>query len=151
MDPYIINVDTFTIVDPVEIFGKDAKRLLAACNIAFHNWLPSGRYEGCYCSPSRPTLSDFRETFDISKGGSLIAAFKAKMAAWESDNPEEVAKEQLSRKKWEDNCDKQFRIIYGIAKRHGLYIKWHGNSSPCCGDQWTIYKHNDRIARICCL
>lgn len=150
--PCIINVDTFTLVNPAEIFGKDANRLLKACNSAFHNWLPSGKYEGCYRSPSRPTLRDVRETINISKGDSLIAAYKAAMVAWESANPEEVAKEHLSRKEWEDNRDKQFRIIYGIARRHGLYLDWHGTSSAaCCGDQWTIYKHNERIARIYCL
>ena len=148
--PYIINVETFTIVDPAEIFGKDANRLLEACNRAFHNWLR--KYEGCYRSPSRPTLGDVRKTLNISNGDSFFAAYKAAMTAWESANPKEVAKEHLSRKEWEEIRDKQFRIIYGIARRHGLYLEWHGTSSAACyGDRWTIYKHNECIARLCCM
>ena len=150
--PYIIDVDTFTPVDPAEIFGKDANRLLEACNKAFHNWLSSGEYEGCYHSPSRPTLRDIRKIHDSSKGETLFATYESVMTEWETANPEEVAKEQLSRKEWEENRDRQFRIIYGIARRHGLYLDWHGHSSgSCCGDQWTVYKHNNRIARICCV
>ena len=150
--PYIIDPDTHTIIDPAEIFGKDAKSLLTACHNAFRNWLPSNEYEGCYRSPSRPTLRDLRKTISISGGDTLSAAYKAAMDAWESANPEEAAKEQLSRKEWENNRDKQFRIIYGIARRHGLYLDWNGTGkAACCGDQWTIYKHHERIARICCL
>ena len=151
MNPYIINVDNGKIVNPTEIFGKDAKRLMTACKTAFHNSLPSGSYEGCYRSPFRPTLKDIceiskRESLSISK------AYKKVMEEWEAANPEEVAKEQISRKAWEEMRDQQFCIIYGIARRHGLYLDWHGKGkADCCLDQWTICKKNEHIARICCM
>lgn len=151
-EPYIINPDNFTLIDPAEIFGKDAKPLLTACRIAFRNWLPSDKSKNCYLSPYRPTLNDIRRTINISKGNDFITAYRAAMSEWEANYPEEAAKEQLSLKKWENNRDRQFRIIYGIARRHGLYLYWHGtDSSACCGDQWTIYKHHKRIGRICCM
>lgn len=53
-------------------------------------------------------------------------------------------------KEWETMNSKQFKIIYGIAKRYGLYLRWHGNRNPCCGDQWEIYKNHVQIARIYC-
>ena len=119
--PYVFNLNTLTIIDPTEIFGKDANRLLEACNRAFHNWLPNGKY-----------------------------AFVAAMTKLESADYEAV-NEDFYCGKWEDYRDKQFRIIYGIARRHGLYLEWHGTSSAACyGDQWTIYKHNKRIGRIYC-
>lgn len=147
---YIVNVDNDTIVNPTEIFGKDANRILEACYSAYRNWLH--KYEGCYRSPFRPTLNDVRKTGNFSKGESLIAIYRTTLDAWESANPKEVAKEQISCKEWENNRDKQFCIIYGIARRHGVYVDWHGTGSVvCCGDQWTIYKHNKRIARIFCV
>ena len=149
--PYIINPDTSTPVDPAELFGKDAKRLLEACDKAFHNWLPSSAYKECYRSPSRPTLGDARKIHDSSKGEPLGATYKSLVTEWETSHPEEVAKEQLSRKEWEANRDKQFRIIYGIARRHGLYLDWHGNNAPYFPDRWDVYKDKERIARIFCM
>jgi len=63
---------------------------------------------------------------------------------------EEEAKEKTSRREWEEQRDKQFRIVYGIAKRHGLYLKWDGNSNPCCGDRWEIFRNGECIGRIQC-
>ena len=72
------------------------------------------------------------------------------MKKWYDEHPEEAKKEQASRKKWEKDRDKQFYIIYGIAKRHGLYLKWHGNDAPRCGDMWDIYKGAKLIGKIYC-
>ena len=44
--------------------------------------------------------------------------------------------------------DKQFRSIFGICKRHRIYLKWCGNSVPTCGDQWLVYQKGMCIARI---
>lgn len=146
---YIIDAYTLNPINPAEIFGKDAKRLLKACDTVFKNWLTSGQYEGCYRARSRPTLEDVRK--NVSKVDNIMDAYKAAMAEWETANPEEVAKEQASRNEWEKKRDKQFRIIYGIARRHGLYLEWYGvNGVACCGDRWTIYKQKKCIARICC-
>ena len=148
----IINPNTLTHIDPVTIFGKDANRLLKACDKVFHNWLPNGKYEGCYRSPSRPTLDEISKTIDTSTGDNIATTCKAAIATWEVENPEEAEKEKRSRQEWEAQRDKQFRIIYGIALRHNLYMHWHGkDGSACCGDQWSIYRHGKFIGRICCL
>lgn len=140
--PHLLNLDTMKVMDPAELFGKDSKRLLAACDATFKNWLRP--FDCCYRSPSRPYLNAIRKdcTGDVAK------TYKAAIAEWEESHPEEAAKERLSRKDWEAQRDKQFRIIYGIARRHGLYLEWHG---PSCGDQWTVYRHGKPLARICCL
>lgn len=149
MTPNIINLGNGNIVNPAEIFGKDAKRLMAACETAFHNSLPGACYKSCYRSPIRPTLKDISK---MHKEESLGRAYRKAVEEWEVANPEEIAKEQASRKVWETMLDKQFRIIYGIARRHGLYLDWHGKGkAACCPDQWTIYKHNEPIARIYCM
>ena len=143
----IMNLRNYVTIDPADLFGKDAARLLTACEKAFHHKLRP--YEGCYRSPSRPRISDSRK--NASEGTSFIAFYRAALAKWEKENPEEVQKEQESRKAWEAERDKQHRIIFGIAKRHGIYLQWHGKSSAaCCPDQWTIYRKHESIARICC-
>ena len=146
--PNIVDIKTKTIIDPTKLFGKDANRLLKACNIAFENGLLSNQYKGCYRSFSHPRLEDVRKKFNSAEGENLAVAYKIALAEWESANPKEATKERKSRENWEYNRDKQFRIIYGIAKRHGLYIRWLG--TQFC-DQWTIYKRNEPIARIYCV
>jgi hypothetical protein len=131
---------------PTDLFGNDADRLLAACEKAFDNALH--KYKGCYRSPSRPTLTEVRL---FSYESTLGVAYRAALDKWKADEPDEAAKEESSRKEWEMQRDKQFRIIYGIARRHHLHLHWHGNDSSSCPDQWTIYKNGKSIARIYCL
>ena len=145
-------------IDPAEIFGKDTSRIIKAFDKVLDHWLYP--HQGCYRSPYRPTCEKVRKEINLSKENiesiaieilidaiDLLAAYMAANDAWEATNPEEVAKEQLSRMEWESNRDRQFRIIYGIAQRHGLFLEWHGYG---CGDQWTIYRHHKPIARIYC-
>lgn len=147
------NVGVMNLLDygmPIKLdslFGKDAKHLSNACRMVMHNWLYP--YEGCYRA-NHPKLSELRKTLSIPDGSNFITEYKAFLAKWYEKHPDEKAKEEQSLKEWEARRDKQFRIIYGIARRHGFYLKWHGNANPCCGDQWEIYKEHERIARICC-
>ena len=149
MSPVIIDLDTYTHIDPTKLFGKEAKQLLEACNMVCQNWLY--KYEGCYRSPSRPSLREVLDT-TMSTPRGVLATYKAIVAEWEAANPEEAQREKLSRKEWEEKRDKQFRVIYGIARRHGLYLEWYGSGSVACyGDQWAIYKNGKRIGRIQCI
>lgn len=136
-------------IDPTPLFGKDSERLLNACYQVFQNWLYP--HAGCYHSPSHPRWSDAQSLAKVLKDESVGSVFKSLIAEWKEDHPDEFAKEQLSRKVWEANRDKQFRIIYGIAKRHGLYLEWLGTGgSPSYGDQWIVYKNKKEIACIHC-
>jgi len=135
--------------DTTTLLGKrDTKRLLDACSEVKRNWLYP--YEGCYTA-NRPTMTEAREFLVIPEGSCFGTEYKALLREWYNDNPAEAAKEKASRKEWEAQRDKQFRIIYGIAKRNGLYLLWLGNSNTaCCGDQWEVYKDHESIARIYC-
>ena len=135
-------------IDASIIFGSDSEKLLNACYQVYQDWLYP--YAGCYHSPSRPTFSDARALTNVLKDESVGSILKSLIFEWKEDHPEEFAKEQHSRKEWEENHDKQFRIIYGIAKRHGLYLEWLGVGSPCYGDQWIVYKNKKEIACIHC-
>lgn len=147
------NVGVINLLDygvPIKLeslFGKDAKQISDVCRNVMHNWLYP--YDGCYRA-DRPKLSELRRSLFIPDGSNFITEYKAFLIGWYENNPDEKAKEEQSRKEWEKRRDKQFRVIYGIARRHGLYLKWHGNSNPCCGDQWDVYKNHEQIARICC-
>ena len=122
------------------LVGKDVKKLTTACENIMHNWLY--RYDGCYFSPSRPRPSRFRRQEGVS--------FRELTEIWMEENPDEVEKEKESRGKWEQNRDRQFKIVYGIAKRHGLYLEWCGNGSVPEGDRFLVYKNQDVIAKLQC-
>lgn len=143
----IMNLINYEAINPEALFGKDAQRMLNACDKAKRNWIHP--YDGCYRA-NYPGITELKKILVIPEGSSFGTECKAFLKQWYAEHPEEEAKEKASRKEWENQRDKQFKIIFGIAKRHGLYIKWHGNSNPCCGDQWDVYKNNQRIARICC-
>lgn len=146
--PEIVCLKTKERINPSEIFGKDADRLLKACAKIFENSLYP--YEGCYKSLFRPTLREVR-ALAITEGKNLALVYRDMVKAWEEENPEEIAKERLSREEWENNYQKQFRIIFGIAKKHRLHLEWHGEDSPSFGDRWTIWQKKERFARIYCM
>ena len=134
---YILNMDNTHVI--TDLFGNDTQLLLEACEKAMNNWLYP--YADCYSA-----IRKFRES-SFWKGVGLCKAYKDFLDA----NPVESQKVEASRRKWEEQCAKQFRIIFGVAKRHGMYIHWHGNDlAACCGDRWTVYKKNQPIARIQC-
>ena len=82
-----------------ELFGKDSARLVRACCNIMENWLYP--YKNCYLPANRPALPYLKE--------------------WYKEHPDEKEKRDSSRKDWEAQRDKQFRIVYGIAKHHLLY------------------------------
>lgn len=149
MDKMLMNLKDYNPpIDPTDLFGKDTQRLFDACNKVMHDWLY--KYDGCYIPSGRPTLFELFKTVSSSDRTARMTVCKSIQEEWNLSHPEDREKEINSRKEWERNHDKQFRIIYGIAKRHVLYLEWHGNDSVApCGDQWTIYKDHERIARIC--
>ena len=144
----VLNMMDFgTSINPESLFGKDTIRLSEACYRALHNSLHP--YDGCYRA-NRPSLFQMRKALVVPEGSTFTAECKRFLEQWYADHPDEAEKERLSHKNWEMHRDKQFRTIYGIAKRHGFFLKWHGTSNPCCPDQWEVYKGHQHIARICC-
>ncbi|MCI8621014.1 MAG: hypothetical protein HFJ50_04535 [Clostridia bacterium] len=129
------------------LFGNETKDLSKACRKVMVNWLYP--YADCYIS-KRPTLSEFLKNTTTDDRKSKIAEYRALVEQWYLEHPEEREKEEESHKNWEMRRNKQFSIIYGIAKRHHLFVKWNGNGNPRCGDQWEIYRKKKRIGRICC-
>ena len=140
--------DYKTTIDPFKLFGTDAERISDACNKVMHNWLYP--YEGCY-QADHPRIHEIRKMIAVTEGRSLMAKYKDFLIQWYNEHPEEMEKEDASRKEWEFQKERQFRIIYGIAKKHGLHLQWLGKGVTCCGDQWMVYKNHRRIARIHCV
>ena len=129
------------------LFGKDASKLSKACKNVFNNWLHP--YRGCY-HPDCPDAYALYKELVIPEGSNFMTEYKAFMMKWYSEHPEEAQKEADSRKEWETKLKKQFRVVYDIAKRRGLYLKWYGRCNPCCGDRWGVYKGQEQIAVISC-
>lgn len=151
IEPFIVKTQSWEKVDPFSFFGRDAQALLEACKTVYENQHGNGRYKECYRSPFRPTFEEIRKNYPGVRGFELIRLRKKIVAEWEDGNPCELAKEKHSYQEWQRFMDKQFRIIYGIAKRHHLHIDWHGKDSVvCCPDLWTIFKNHRDVARIHC-
>ena len=116
-DFYLLNLwDDKNPIPAREIFGNETKKLYDSCVVVMRSAFMA--YDGCYRSPLRPNFAKMKE----------IAAMEGKtffevLKEWEQKNPEEIKKEDESRKEWQDNVDKHFRIIYGIAKRHHVYLR----------------------------
>ena len=91
-------------------------------------------------NPGTLTYVDLAEIFG-KDAKRLLRACKNAFENWLSEG-------KYDREEWEKNRDRQFRIIYGVARRHGAYVEWNGTESP---GQWTIHKHNEIIAHIYCL
>lgn len=130
------------------IFGSDTNRLLRACKAIMHDWLYP--YEGCYCAP-HPNFKEVREMLGkYVNGAQFIKERKKILDVWYNEHPEEAKKEEMSRKQWKHRRDKEFKTVYGIAKRHGVYLLWYGKDGACqCGDQWEVLKGHESIGRIC--
>ena len=148
MRPYAYNVNKECRVDLQPLFGNDLGKLLYACERVYKNWLYP--YEGCYRAEGRPSSVELHERIIVPKGSTFAREARKAIYQWYEEHPDEKAKEMASKKRWEAERDKQFRIIYGVAKRHRLHIDWYGNGSPSYGEQFGIYKNQKCIAIICC-
>ncbi len=109
-----------------KLFGKDTERLYKACQKIMYCWLY--KYKGCYIPENRP--------------------YPPFIKMWLKEHPEEKRKMELSRKEWEAKRDKQFRIVYGIAKKHHIYMEWCGKETSSCGDDWVIKKNGEEIGYL---
>ena len=125
MKAYITNASEISLET---ILGNDTERLLEACAQVTYNWLYP--YEGCF------------RVKGLYVPGMFPHEYKEALEKWYSEHPEDKARYDASRKDWEAERDRQFRIVYGIMKRHHLFILWHGSGHVCvCGDRWTIFRN----------
>ena len=129
-------------IDPKTLFGKDTEKLFDACYKVMHdNLFP---YEDCYHA-SKPSF------FRMKKAGEVadIHEYREFLKKWYTEHPGEFDREQESKRQFEENYARQFRIIYGVAKRHHIHLVWDGENSTCCmPDCWEIYKKGECIGRI---
>lgn len=141
-------IDSSVPIDLETLFGKDSKRFYDAVKKVKDNWLHP--YEDCYhCN--QLSLSEFRiNHFIPNNGTNLDTQYRDFLEQWNKDHLHEEEKEKKSRKQWEEQRDMQFRILFDIARKHNLYLYWHGNSIPASGNMWDIFKDDKRIARIIC-
>lgn len=139
-------VEPSVIMTMGSLFGEDAEKISEACINVMKNWLYP--YKGCY-QTKRPLLQEFLKNFAPMDKANIVIEYKEFIAKWYADNPDEAKKEEDSSKEWEKHRNEQFRIIYGIAKKHKMFLKWCGNNNPRYGDRWEIYMRHRRIGRIC--
>ena len=136
--------------EPLEItdfFGRDSKKFYEAAKRVMHKQLFP--FEGCYRSFERPTKIELKKTFQVPEGKSFTEMADEYYAQWYEDHPGEKEKEEKSKEEWKDEKARDFRIIYGIAKRHRYYLKWLGEDTVArCSDQWEVYKNKKRVGII---
>ena len=129
-------------IDPKTIFRNEAKRLFKACEkVKSYKMF---RYEKCYHAP-KPSFFKMKKEGEVAN----FHEYKEFLKTWYSEHPEEYAREQESKRKADEEYARQFRIIYGIAKRHHVRLEWDGEDQNCCmPDRWEVYKNGKRIGRI---
>ena len=140
-------MDSRATIPAEEIFGTEADRMHDVCEIILRNALRP--YEGCL-HPNYDEVKAIKA--DLVASGVANHSLRDAYDIWMECHPEEAEEIKASRKAWEEERDRQFRIVYGIAKRHNVYLKWHGVSTICCcPDMWEVYKGREPVARICML
>lgn len=138
-------VDPRETIPAEEIFGKEADRMHEVCKKILHHSLRP--YEGCKRA-NYQEVKAIRE--ELIANGETTGLLRKAYDIWMERNPEKAEAIQESHREWEAERDRQFRILYGIAKRHGVYLKWYGKGSVCCcPDMWEVRKGREAIARIC--
>lgn len=140
----IWSYETYAPVSATEIFGKDAKKLLDACMALRKTWPQP--YKDCYHAP-HPTVSELRETLIIPEGSDFHTEAMKALKKWYDDHPGERDLEEASKNAVDAHQNKQIRIIFGVAKRHGCLIK---QDLPTYGDRFTVYRNGHQVARIYC-
>ena len=129
-----------------ELFGSETQKLSKAMERVKRMWLYP--YEGCYTLPRLP-LKDLRERAK-ENGTTMKEEIRKERNYFFMNNPSEKERFHNSRRAWENELDRQLGIVYGIARRHHCNMRWEGNSSPSCGDRWTVRRNGENIATICC-
>lgn len=144
MDMTIWSYEQDRPVEAKEYFGKDAEKLLKAC-MALRKMWPQP-YKDCYRAPC-PTSSELREKLVIPEGSSFGKEVMKAINNWYDEHPGERELEEASRNAVDAHQNKQLRIIFGVAKRHGYLIK---QDLPSYGDRFTVYRNGHQVARIYC-
>lgn len=132
------------------IFGKETQRLYKACRLIMDYDLHP--YRGC----KSPDYAEIRVIkAELEAAGAADSTLRAARDLWLERNPTKAAEIAESHRQWEAERDRLFRVVYGIAKRHGVFLDWHGKGKTCCcPDQWEVYKsrkhyeRRDSFARI---
>lgn len=139
------SVDPRETIPAEEIFGTEADRMHEVCKKVLHHALHP--YEGCK-TPNYAEIKAIKA--ELVANGAADTSLRAARSIWLKRNPAEAEEIEASHRAWEAERDRQFRIAFGIAKRHNLYLKWHGKSEICCcPDMWEVYKGREPVARIC--
>ena len=127
-------------------FGRDSKRMYRACKMVMNDWLY--KYEGCYHA-NHPSRIELKRTLRVPEGSTFKDKAKKAIDQWYDEHPGEREKEVASKEAWTCENKRHFGIVYGIAKKHGLYMEWLGDGNPSLGDQWIIHKKHKRVAILC--
>lgn len=130
------------VIPAHKIFSNEADKVAQLCQIIFHYGLYGN--DKCYKAP-HPGIAELRK-FATKWNVNLFAA----MRRWQEENvPQELAKQRASEAENTANYEKALRHLYGIAKRHHLWIKWYCKGCTCCcPDQFEIMRGGKSIGRI---
>ena len=93
------------------------------------------------------------EYFFGKESQKMYEACKKVMNFWLYPNQWYVGSEEMTdpeeaKKAWEAEKKRAFNTVYGIARRHGCYMKWLGDGNPSLGDQWFIHHRYEKKANL---
>ena len=129
--------------DLERFFGKDSRRVVKALYTLKNNWDYPVGYRAC------PSILEYKKLYGMSQNMLLLYnGYRDFKKRWYAEHPKETKREAEILRKWENIRNKQFRTIFGAAKRNGLYMKFSRGDESSCGDRWLIYKHQKLVAII---
>ena len=128
---FFVGIKKYTAIMPIRIYNIESPResilligqnyeylktekLLGSCDKIFQGWLDP--HKGCYFPIEK--IRDFATERNLPLMKAVKIFFKEK--------PEELEKRKTSLMEWDRKNERLFRIVYGIAARHRVYIRWHG-------------------------
>lgn len=155
----VVDDKTGEIIPTQQLFGEDATKVSELCMHIMYDALyyTHRDHTGCYRSPSRPQISEFKKTPGWTK------LYREAQSKWAKENPDEVQKERESEDAWIASATKRFADLFRLAKKHGVRLQWHGTSpyytpkgekkKGSCNtpDSWHVYKNAQIIAQIHCM
>lgn len=137
---WLVNLKNFgdDPLDAEKYFGKDTAILFECCSKILENALKN--FKGC----KSYNWEDIRKIRQERKVGA-----KEAIEIYRDENPEKVKRVEESQKRWKEENERLFKIVYGIARRHHIFLDWLGNADPYCPDEWEVYKKGKKVGRIC--
>lgn len=125
-----------------KIFGEDTEKVLTLCDVLYHRYLMPREYG----YPFHPAIW----VGNVHPATCPKGKWKECINNWMTSHPNEAAEYNAAKEAWAAETARMWRELFGIAKKKHVRIKWLGDGTCACPDQFLIYYQGDSIGMIQC-